>query len=587
MGMLAKLFDFRTPPPTVEPRARYSANVGNLTEVEWSKKWMNGTLETTGGEAVTEDTACSVTAVYQAVRVRALAKAMVPLKLYRKLPGGGSEVASDDRRNTIISRRWNDSMPSQLARRVMSWNEDFYGNSFAFLDWSRSGLKQIIPICSKRVQIQFDAAGKMYYFILTRKGEPKAIPRDFIMHNVSGLSTDGVVGTSPLFYGANAISTALAADKQAGSYFRNNAKLGGVLVHPKTLSQDAVNRLEADFEKKRQGAGNAYKTLILEEGMQFQKMTMDASEIELMASRQWTVSEVARIFNTSPTLLFDYGRATWGNAEDMRLQFTVLGLQPELSLTEQVYDQSLLTEKEQETMYFKHDFKGLLRGDNKTRWETYKTARDIGVMSPDEVRELEEMNPLPDGQGKVWAAPLNMGNLKDASLTAEDKAKLAQQPKTEDPPKDEENVDDKKAAKKKKKNALRNAFAEIIADKMSAIVRKESAFISKQIKRKDEDRAKSASEFFATHSDYVEDVLQPALRAWCIANEIDPIQERQLSNKLGDWSDDFVGRSETVMSEIDSDEKAQSIIAEWRQAKATDETTILLAEIERLTGDDE
>ena len=585
MGAITKLFDFRREVKDApEKRASYASDVGNLRESEWADRFWKGSLDTVGGERVDEQSALTIPAFYQGVRLRALAKSVVPLKLYKKRKGGGADVVEKDARHKIISRNWNSMMPGIQARRVLSYNEDFYGNSFTFLDWSRDGqLKQMIPVWSKRIELQYDEKGELYYFITSKQGKREAIPPEFIMHQPSGITTDGVIGTSPIWYAANALSNALAADKQAGSYFRNNAKLGGVLIHPKTLSQNAVAKLEEDFEKKRKGADNAYKTLILEEGMQFQKMTMDATEIELMTSRQWTVPEVGRILNIPPNCLFDYGRATWGNAEDMRLQLMVLSLLPEFEMSEQYMNMKLLTEREQDQgYYFKHSVQGLLRADSKSRWATYKIAREIGVMSPDEVRDLEELNPLPDDQGKIWTSQMNNESLKDQKERNTEEADDAP------PAKDGDEGDEAKPKKQQKKKAVRSenlrmAFSEIFIDKVESVVRRETSFLSKHVKRKADERQRTADEFFQAHSAYMVEILTPTIRAWCRAVDADAIQQRQLIVVLEDWSTVMVATASAEIEGVNNEERANEVTAEWRRARATTQAAALLDEIERVT----
>jgi hypothetical protein len=224
------------------------------------------------------------------------------------------------------------------------------------------------------------------------------------------LTGDGLVGYNVIRYARECLGGALAAQKFASAFYKNNATPGGILQHQETLSENAQNRLRNSMEKQMSGAENASRLLVIEEGMTFTQTTIPPEEAQFLETRQFNVPEICRWFRMPPGKVGDITRAQgWSTLEMTNTDYVTDTLLPWLVRWEQEVGRKLFSPRDKVAGYFaKHVVNGLLRGDVKSRTESYVKGRNWGWLSADDVRELEDMNPLPDGQGEKYLIPLNM-----------------------------------------------------------------------------------------------------------------------------------------------------------------------------------
>ena len=189
-------------------------------------------------------------------------------------------------------------------------------------------------------------------------------------------------------------------------FFGEGANMGGVVEHPGKLSPQAHEGLKKDINEKYTGLGRAHRIMLLEEGMKYQRVGIPPNEAQFLETRKFQVAEIGRLFGISQLhKIGDLERATFSNIEHQAIEFVTDTIRPILINIEQENNYKLFGD----SPYFcEHLIDGLLRGDIKTRYEAYATARQWGWMNADDIRELENMNPLPDGQGQIYLVPLNM-----------------------------------------------------------------------------------------------------------------------------------------------------------------------------------
>jgi HK97 family phage portal protein len=167
--------------------------------------------------------------------------------------------------------------------------------------------------------------------------------------------------------------------------------------------------LRTSIEEQHQGLSNAHRMMILEEGMKWNQIGINPDDAQFLESRKFSVTEVARLFNLPPHFLRDLERATFSNIEQQAIEFVVYTLRPWMIRFEQRLAIELLSPSDRVTHFIKFNVEGLLRGDIQTRYAAYQTAKQNGWMNADEIRELEDLNPMPNGQGADYWQPVNMG----------------------------------------------------------------------------------------------------------------------------------------------------------------------------------
>ena len=171
------------------------------------------------------------------------------------------------------------------------------------------------------------------------------------------------------------------------------------------------------------GVRNAGKTLILDAGVKYERMGLDLEEAGLIPYRNMAVDDAARIFGIPAHLLAQLDRATFNNIEVMNTQFVTLCLRPWAVQMEQEFSRKLLSgnEKQNRSHYIRINLDGLLRGDTESRASYYNTMFNIGAMSPNDIRDMENLNRRPEGD--QYYTPLNMtptGQANDNLTDAED-----------------------------------------------------------------------------------------------------------------------------------------------------------------------
>ena len=388
MGFVSRLFEKRAHPSQHSLAAIFGLN-----------------SNTYAGPAVTESSALTFSAVYGCVRILSESVAMLPLLTYRKLANGGKEKATDVALYNLLHRAPNPEMTSFEFRETLISHVALWGNGYAEIEWSGSGRPLALwPLNPARMQVE-RRQGNLVYLYELPGGQTATLP-SWRVHHVRGLSSNGVVGYSPIRLAMQSIGVGLALEEYGARFFGNGARPGGVLKHPGVLSDGAYKRLKESWSAENEGLSNAHRLKILEEGLDYEAIGIPPNEAQFLESKQFQINEIARWFRVPPHMLADLTRATFSNIEEQGLEFVIYTLGPWLTRHEQAIERDLLTEAERQTLFVEYLVNGLLRGNITSRFQAYQLALQGGWLNPNEVRSLENMNPY-DG-GDTYLQPLNM-----------------------------------------------------------------------------------------------------------------------------------------------------------------------------------
>jgi HK97 family phage portal protein len=218
---------------------------------------------------------------------------------------------------------------------------------------------------------------------------------------VRGLSDDGLWGHSPLTLHRETVGHAIATQEYGSRFFSQGARPGGVLQSPVRLTPEASERMAHSWVSAHQGLSNAHRIAVLEEGVEWHSTGMSNDDAEYLDSRRFSVAEIARIFRIPPHMIGDVERSTsWGTGiEQQTIGFVTFTLMPWLERIEQQLQKDLLTPFEKPRYYVKHIVAALLRGDATSRAAFYTALWDRNVLSANDIREFEDMNPIDEDQG--------------------------------------------------------------------------------------------------------------------------------------------------------------------------------------------
>ncbi len=375
---------------------------------KWLVDWFSGGDSTTSGVKVDETKALNIAAVFSAVDILSRALASLPLPVYRRLKGGGKERATDHPLYTILHNLPNSEMTSFELRQALMGHLALWGNAFFEIERDVAGrVVALWPLRPDRMAVMRDEKGLLYVYRIIKTGQEVGLRQKNVMH-LRGLSSDGVIGYSPIRLAREAMGLARAAEEFGARFFSQGSRPSGVLEHPGKLTEEAAKRLRKSWEELHSGLSAAHRVAILEEGMKWTQVGIPPEDAQFLETRKFQVTEIARIFHVPPHMLADLERSTFSNIEHQGIEFVVHTMRPWLVCWEQAMYRDLFLPSERDTYFAEFLVDGLLRGDIKSRYEAYAIGREKGWLSADDIRELENMNPLPDGQGKVYLVPLNM-----------------------------------------------------------------------------------------------------------------------------------------------------------------------------------
>ncbi|MCD8013314.1 MAG: phage portal protein [Lachnospiraceae bacterium] len=356
------------------------------------------------GERVDEHSSLQIATVYACVRLLSETVAGLPLHLYRYKDGDSKEKATDHPLYKILYRQPNPEMTSFSFRESMTMHLLLWGNAYAQI--VRDGKNQIIglyPLQPQFVEVDRDEQGQIFYVYHAYEddkagetGKDYYFKREEILH-IPGMGFNGLVGFSPIAMMKNSLGSAIAVEKYGSAFFRNGAQPSGVLEHPGVLKNP--ERVREAWDIAYGGASNAHKVAVLEEDMHYKAISLPPEDSQFLETRKFSVAEICRIFRVPPHLVQDLEHATFSNIEHQGIDFVQHSITPWVVRWEQGIIKDLLLEEEQDLYFPKFNVDGLLRGDYQSRMNGYAVAFSNGFMSPNEIRRLENLDPIPAEDG--------------------------------------------------------------------------------------------------------------------------------------------------------------------------------------------
>ena len=380
---------------------------------------------TTSGKSVNERTAMQTTAVYACVRILAEAVASLPLHVYEYQDDGGKKLVHDHPLYYLLHDEPNPEMTSFVFRETLMSHLLIWGNAYAQI--IRDGAGRVLglyPLLPDKMEVQRDDKGNIYY-VYSRNSDENPMFKEYgnirlkaedVLH-IPGLGFDGLIGYSPIAMAKNAVGMTLACEEYGASFFANGANPGGVLEHPGVLKDPS--KVRESWNSVYRGVSNAHKIAVLEEGMKYQQIGIPPEEAQFLETRKFQINEIARLYRIPPHMVGDLDKSSFSNIEQQSLEFVKYTLDPWVIRWEQSLQRSLLLPGEKGKYFIKLNVDGLLRGDYQSRMNGYAVGRQNGWFSANDIREMENMNPIPDEEGgNLYLINGAMTKLADAGAFA-------------------------------------------------------------------------------------------------------------------------------------------------------------------------
>lgn len=339
------------------------------------------------------------------VMLRSELLASMPLFLFRRDRNGGRELADDNSLYFVLHDQFNEYLTAFEARELLVRSLDLYGNAYARIERNARGqVTALYPLSPGVVTIERLPTGRLRYKVSDPRGGVTVVLAEEMLH-IRGASRDGVVGQSPIQIARGSLSLALTQNETASALMTNSMNPSALITVKNTLAENELIRMSAWARKTLTGPSNAGRVAVLDNDAKLTPITFTPSDAEFLETRKLSNEDVARIFGLPPTSVGITDKATYSNVEHEGRALVQNAIGPLASRIEAAMQRCLLTDMTRRSLYVEHELNGLLRGDVQARFNAYRVAREIGAMSANDVRKLENLPPIE--QGDTYQMPAN------------------------------------------------------------------------------------------------------------------------------------------------------------------------------------
>lgn len=395
----------------VKRAATFGAGM-SLADLDRTLDAMYGGTPSYTGKFVSQTTALAVSTVWACCLITSGDFATLPFLTYHRTGESSRIKATDHYLWDLLQHEANAEMSADRFKRLMQVWVMLWGNAYAEIEISGRGqVTGLWPWRPDRVRITRDSVnGPLQYTYTMADNRTKVtLPAHRILH-IRGMSLDGVTGLSPIEYHKQTIGLSMAITEHGSRYFSNGARPLGILTHPSSLSDKAMDRLKKSWAEQHQGLDNSHRVAILEEGMTWNEAGANMVDAQYIEAQGMTAQDICRIYNVPQHRVGLLDRATNNNVAQLSLEYVTSNMLPLCANWKSECQFSLLSRRELKDISLGFVFINILRGDWEMMGKFISVVRQWGIYTANEVREMLDMDPLPGGQGdEIWR-PVNMAD---------------------------------------------------------------------------------------------------------------------------------------------------------------------------------
>lgn len=380
----------------------------SLKDPALARFFRGGGRNSAAGVAVTEETMMTSSTVIQAVRLVSETLGMLPLHVMERTSGSAKEKRRAPNHPLYRLLRLQPN-PEMTAMEFWTWMVGNYmvrGNAVAEIVRDGGGrIRQLWPLPANAVRCERDRQTRERIYKVSTPNGDVTLRASQVLH-IANFHLDGLWGRGLLDNACETVGVMAAQEQLAASLYANGLHTGGVLSHPGELGDEGQKNLRASIDDMHGGVSKAGKYLILEEGMTYTAGGITPKDAELIASRKFSVLEVARHTNLPPHMLMDLERATFSNIEEQGRQLVTYTLGPLIARFEQKVNIALFGEGDSDRFFAEFNVDALLRGNIEARYKAHQIGILTGILSRNEARDYENLPPFEGGD--LMLVPQNM-----------------------------------------------------------------------------------------------------------------------------------------------------------------------------------
>jgi HK97 family phage portal protein len=372
-------------------------------------------MESNAGVNINGQSAFEIVAFFSAVSLISDTISTLPCDAYIRIDG--------DRQPYRPKPTWVDQPDVDTTRQAhygsLVTSLLVYGNSYTRVFRDRNGeVVNLVVLDPNTVEVKRDSIGRKTFVI---GNEGKALTTDDVIHIIDLAEPGSLVGISRVNKLKDALGVASALQAYAARFFGQGATTQGVIEFPGALTQEQAKNLVDGFDSRHRGWRKSHKTGVLSGGAKYTSTSVPNDQAQFLDSRRFAVEEMARAFNIPLHMMDVPGASSYASSENNNLQFISHTLRPILEKIEWSYSRLLPTP----AAFIKFNFNALLRGDLQSRMNAYSVGTQAGFMSVNDVRRLEDLSPVTDGN--QFRVPLANIDLAQTAVVEEEKrVKMAQ-----------------------------------------------------------------------------------------------------------------------------------------------------------------
>ena len=365
-----------------------------------------------GGISVSPERALAIAPVFQAINLISGDVAKLPLNIYKRTPEQGDKGRVIDENHPgqrLLKYRPNSEMSAFKFWRRMMTHALLWSNAYALIERDETGNPiSLLPLLPDRTSPHRTKAGVLFY-VSEIGGDLKGFAASNILH-LEQISVNGLSDCQLIYKARESFALSIAAENFASKYFSNGGRIGGILEMPAGMQKQGADNLESGFRKTYEGLDTSFKTVILRDGAKFHQAQFTPEQTQMVAARTQQVKEVARWFNIPPHKLGDDSNASYNSLEQENRSYLNHCLSAWLKTIESECYLKIMAPMEQESNshFIEFNVGALIAADIATQYQIYRTGIEAGILSPDEVRAMQNLNPRPDKMGNKYLRPLNM-----------------------------------------------------------------------------------------------------------------------------------------------------------------------------------
>lgn len=354
-----------------------------------------------------------LSAVYRCIEVISDSVAQLPLEPYRIDSDGCKIKFTSHPTYNLLNREPNKNMSKFTFLKTMVVSMLLTGNAYALIERDEKGnAKALYYIPTELVTIlkPQNITDTISYSITGMK----SVVEDCNMIHILNFTSDGYEGVSTLTYARKTLGLAMDAEANAEGFFKGGANVAGILKSNAPLTTKQKESLKSSWNSAFNGnTGTPNGVAVLDADLDFQAVTVNPSDAQLLETRQFNVIDICRFFGVSPVKAFDLTKSSYNTIEQMQLAFLTDTLQPLLEKFEGEFQRKLYKPSEKDNVVVRFSTAPLLRADKQSQANYYNTLFQMGVMTINEIRQELDLPHLENGNTSF--VQVNVQTLKTAT----------------------------------------------------------------------------------------------------------------------------------------------------------------------------